>query len=332
MVSQGKYRLLAWLSAAALFGCGDASLYVCVGDPRFCNHAATPVANPGPDQTVAEGDAVTLDGSNSQAASGTIRSYSWTQTSGPAVTLSNANQARASFIAPNVTSSTGLLFQLTVVDSANRADTGSTLVTVQPRAAAALSRAIELFAGPLQPSLAVSTVAPGAVDGCPSSTLTLPPDQAAVQRGFWLAGRSIAFAKGLDAADPGAFLEVSRASLAEHPMAARDVAGQIESFGYMWLGTLTRERDPALHVAVTNRLQGAATPDDPAGLLSGRIEVRHVDGIAIEAVQNPALSSGQAVARLLASRFACVEPANVLDVTAAGLRVIADSDLVPRAE
>ena len=332
---RSKRWWLAWFSLTALLGCGDdTSVYVCFGDPRFCTSALSPVANPGPDQTVAESDVVTLDGSNSQATNGTIQSYSWTQTSGPAVALSNANQARTTFIAPNVTSSTGLSFRLTVVDSANRADTGSTLVTVQPLAAAALARALELFAGSLQPTLmaASALVVPSAVDGCPSSTWDLPPDQAAAQRGLWLAGRSIALAKGVDGTDPSAFLEVSRVLVTEHPTATRDVAGQIESLGYMLLGALTQEREPALHVAVTNRLLGTAMLDDPAGLLNGRFEVRHGDGIAIEAVPDPAVSTEQAVARLLASRFACVDTANALDMTVAGLRVIAGTDAVARTE
>jgi len=212
-VSQCKVRLLVWLSATALFGCGDASVYVCIGDPRFCASALSPVADPGPDQTVVAGDLVTLDGSNSRATNGTIQSYSWAQTSGPPVTLTDANQVRATFIAPNVTNSTGLTFRLAVIDSADRGDIATTLVTVQPLAVAALSRALELFAGSLQPTLTSSSVVPGAVDGCPSSTLHLPPDQAAAQRGLWLAGRSIAVEKGVDGSDAKAFLDASRVAL-----------------------------------------------------------------------------------------------------------------------
>jgi hypothetical protein len=331
-VSLCKVRLLVWLSATALFGCGDASVYICIGDPRFCASALSPFADAGPDQTVAEGDLVTLDGSNSRATTGTIQSYSWTQTSGPPVTLSNADQARATFIAPNVTSSTSLSFRLTVIDSADRGDTATTLVTVQPLAVAALSRALELFAGPLQPTLTPASVVPDAVGGCPSSTLHLQPDQATAQRGLWLAGRSIAVEKGVDGSDAKAFLDTSRALLAERPTATRDIAGQIESMGYTLLGAVAQERDPALHVAVANRLRGAAMFDDPAGLLSGRIAVRHGDGIAIEAVPDPAVSTEQAVARLLASRFACVDTVNALDLTAAGLRVIADTDAGPRTK
>jgi len=329
-VSQCKVRLLVWLSLTVVAGCGDGSLYVCIGDPRFCASTLSPVADAGSDQTVAAGDLVTLDGSNSQATNGTIQSYSWAQTNGPPVTLSNADQARATFTAPNVTRSTILSFRLTVIDSANRGDTATTLVTVQPTAAAALSRALELFAGPLQPT--ASSVAPGTAGGCPSSTLDLPSEQAVAQRGLWLAGRSIAVEKGVDDSDPKAFLDVSRMLLAERPTGTRDIAGQIESLGYTLLGALAQERDPALHVAVANRLRGAATLDDPAGLLDGRIAVRHGDVISIDAVPDPAVSTEQAVARLLASRSSCVDAANALDLTAAGLRVIADADAVSRTK
>jgi hypothetical protein len=49
-----------------------------------------PVANAGPDQTVGEQVSVTLDGS----ASANATSYTWTQVSGPAVTLSGSGATR----------------------------------------------------------------------------------------------------------------------------------------------------------------------------------------------------------------------------------------------
>jgi len=72
-------------------------------------------ADAGPDQTVNEGDTVTLDGSNSSHRK-LIIGYFWQQTGGsPSVTLQNANKAKASFTAPQVgPAGTSLTFQLTV--------------------------------------------------------------------------------------------------------------------------------------------------------------------------------------------------------------------------
>ena len=127
---RAKRWLLAWLSLAALFGCGgDTSVAVCIGNTSFCSQAFSPVAQAGPDQTVASGSLVTLDGSDSE---GKIDSYSWAQTGGPTVALSNANSAVARFIAPYVASAVTLSFRLTVVDETKQADTDATSVIVQP--------------------------------------------------------------------------------------------------------------------------------------------------------------------------------------------------------
>jgi hypothetical protein len=75
-----------------------------------------PIANAGPNQNVSRGSIVTLDGTGSFGQNGaTIVSYSWVQTSGPAVSLTGANTARPTFTAPTV--STTLGFTLTVTDS-----------------------------------------------------------------------------------------------------------------------------------------------------------------------------------------------------------------------
>jgi hypothetical protein len=129
-VLRAKRWLLAWFSLTALLGCGgDTSVALCFGDTRFCSQAFNPVAKAGPDQTVASGSLVTLGGSDSE---GNVDSYSWAQTGGPTVALSNANSAVATFIAPNVTSAVTLSFRLTVVNETNQADTDSTSVIVQP--------------------------------------------------------------------------------------------------------------------------------------------------------------------------------------------------------
>jgi len=66
-------------------------------------------ADAGPDQTVLVNANVVLDGTGS---TGPIESYQWTQIAGPAVALTNANAAVASFTAPGAAAT--LVFSLTV--------------------------------------------------------------------------------------------------------------------------------------------------------------------------------------------------------------------------
>ena len=85
-----------------------------------------PVANAGKDQTVNEGATnVKLDGTGSHDPDGTISKYSWTQTAGPTVTLSNASNPTPTFTAPQVNANTTLTFALTVTDN-DRATSSNT--------------------------------------------------------------------------------------------------------------------------------------------------------------------------------------------------------------
>lgn len=96
-----------------------------------------PVAQAGPDQTVAGNVLVTLDGSKSSDPSGLALTYNWTQTSGQSVTLSDATD-RPTFTTPNLLQpvtavSSVLTFQLTVTNSAGNTSAPSTvLITVIP--------------------------------------------------------------------------------------------------------------------------------------------------------------------------------------------------------
>jgi hypothetical protein len=76
-----------------------------------------PVANAGPDQNVSTGATVSLNGSGSSDPDGgpSPLSYSWSQLSGPSVTLNNPNTATPTFTAATAGS---YVFRLTVSDGA----------------------------------------------------------------------------------------------------------------------------------------------------------------------------------------------------------------------
>jgi hypothetical protein len=88
-----------------------------------------PTADAGADQTVDEETTVTLDGTGSGDADGDTLSYTWTQTAGPDVALSDAAAAQPTFTAPEVDDETTLTFELEVSDgTANDTDTVSVTV------------------------------------------------------------------------------------------------------------------------------------------------------------------------------------------------------------
>jgi hypothetical protein len=91
---------------------------------------AAPTADAGPDQAVASGAFVTLDGTASSDPSALALSFAWTQTAGPIVTLSSASSTTPSFTAPTVPfgqPAAILTFSLVVSD----ANTSSAPSTVQ---------------------------------------------------------------------------------------------------------------------------------------------------------------------------------------------------------
>jgi choice-of-anchor B domain-containing protein len=89
-----------------------------------------PNAVTGGSQTVNAGAEVTLNGSASNDPDGDSLNYAWTQNIGPAVSLSNANSATATFTAPSVSSDTLLRFQLDVTDPGGLSDSATLNVTV----------------------------------------------------------------------------------------------------------------------------------------------------------------------------------------------------------
>ena len=88
-----------------------------------------PTANAGPDQTVIEGDLITLDGSASSDTDGTITGYNWTQTGGTmTVVLNDATAVKPTFTAPAAPDI--LTFQLQVTDDSADTDTDTVIITV----------------------------------------------------------------------------------------------------------------------------------------------------------------------------------------------------------
>ena len=92
-----------------------------------------PVAQAAQLAPVAIGSNVTLDGSGSYDPDGDALGYAWAQTSGPAVTLSNAHAAKPSFSAPDPfhsgdpSATATLTFSLVVTDSPSSAECGGAL-------------------------------------------------------------------------------------------------------------------------------------------------------------------------------------------------------------
>ncbi len=94
------------------------------------NVNAAPTANAGPDQSIAEGVTVNLDGTGSSDSDGSITAYAWTQTAGPTVTLNNDTTATPSFTAPLVAAQATLTFELTVTDDLGAQNTDAVDIVI----------------------------------------------------------------------------------------------------------------------------------------------------------------------------------------------------------
>ena len=93
-----------------------------------------PIANAGPDQSVRMGAIVTLDGTESYDPEGQSLAYSWTQTSGPEVTLNDPTSVRPTFTSPDVVrDNTTLTFSLEVNNGRQGSDADTVSIIVMPQ-------------------------------------------------------------------------------------------------------------------------------------------------------------------------------------------------------
>lgn len=98
-----------------------------VDDGSMSGPNAPPVADAGPDQTVAVGRQVTLDGSASSDPDGDALTFTWSQLSGPTVRLSDPAVASPAFTPEAVAT---LTFELLVTDGRGGTSTDSVTISV----------------------------------------------------------------------------------------------------------------------------------------------------------------------------------------------------------
>ena len=128
MAAKASYTVNITSSATGEFGTNNHRVYALLA-PDF-NRA--PTANAGANQTVTEGATVSLSGTlSSDPEDGNSLSYSWTHTSGPAITLRGAATATPSFEAPNVGETRDIMITLTVTDSGSLTATDTVTITVE---------------------------------------------------------------------------------------------------------------------------------------------------------------------------------------------------------
>ncbi|MBB6124885.1 PhoX family protein [Sphingobium subterraneum] len=119
-----RQTLMGGLSATALALFGTTMLSAC-GDDN-----AAPVVNAGQNGTANSGRVVTLAGTATDDKA--VSNVSWTQLSGPTVTLTGATTNSATFLAPSVSAATDLKFRFTATDDKGKATSAETTVTVSP--------------------------------------------------------------------------------------------------------------------------------------------------------------------------------------------------------
>ena len=125
---QKRLILIILAFGISLSGCGGGGGGSSAApNPQPANQA--PTVNAGADQSVDEETSADLSATGADS-DGTIVSYSWQQESGTAVTITNADMANASFVAPLVAASEVLVFRVTVTDDDGATASDTVSITV----------------------------------------------------------------------------------------------------------------------------------------------------------------------------------------------------------
>ena len=124
--ANGRYQVTVEVSDGALAATADLTV-------TLENRNEAPTADAGADRLdVEQGATVTLSGSGSDPDAGDVLTYAWTQSSGAAVSLTDAETASATFTAPSgSTSQSTLTFTLTVTDAGGLEGRDRVSVTVR---------------------------------------------------------------------------------------------------------------------------------------------------------------------------------------------------------
>ena len=124
-----------------------------------------PVADAGPDQSVAAGSTAQLFGAGSSDPDGDALTYTWTQTAGPAVTLSSTTAASPTFTAP--ATGTALTFSLVVRDGSLNSSPDTVTLTVPAAGSANVARTLNATATASTQNTGDGQTAAKAIDGSP---------------------------------------------------------------------------------------------------------------------------------------------------------------------
>lgn len=121
-----RQALFGGMGATAMALFGTTILSACGSD----NDA--PTVSAGQNGTTSSGRVMTLAGTATDDKE--VTSVSWTQTSGPTVTLSSGNANSVTFLAPSVAAATDLKFRFEATDNKGKTASAETTVTVNPAA------------------------------------------------------------------------------------------------------------------------------------------------------------------------------------------------------